>query len=295
MLLATGGRAECFVIMPFSKSSPRHTEEYWTEHFEKFLKPLIEEVGEVEVVRSQPFRADIRGEIIKELITAPIVVADLTDGNLNVYWELGVRQSFKNGTITVAEKGTDLPFHLGSKGTLFYDTEDYAQIPEFSRLLRGCVQDCLAHPETTDSMVLETITGRGSMFEIVRRDEVKRRMGALFHEIRYNRWVVKRTLEQVAKNEEELKAGRGAVTSADRPISAAAELLYSNRYLDAPQELYNAAIAYIKMVNAWEYYIDDWGHNPEAEAWFKQTKELVDNVADAFEKALSTAKENSAL
>lgn len=112
-------RKRCFVIMPFSETSEEHTEQYWTKHFKTFLKPLIEESGDLEVYRSKPLRGDILKQIIAELVVSPIVVADLTDGNPNVFWELGVRQSFKHGTITIAEEGTDIPFDLSVKGILF--------------------------------------------------------------------------------------------------------------------------------------------------------------------------------
>jgi len=38
----------------------------------------------------------------------------LTDYNPNVFWELGVRQSFKHNTITIAEEGVILPFDVSS-------------------------------------------------------------------------------------------------------------------------------------------------------------------------------------
>ena len=98
--------------MPFSKTTNEHTEDYWTNHFNKVLKPLIEEDTTVEAHRSTPMRGDILKQIINDLVVDPIVVADLTDKNENVYWELGVRQSFKHGTITIAEEKTVLPFDI---------------------------------------------------------------------------------------------------------------------------------------------------------------------------------------
>ena len=79
---------------------------------EQFLGPLIEESGELEAYRSEPIRGDVLRQIITNLVFYPVVVADLTDNNPNVYWELGVRQSFKHGTITIAEYGTKLPFDV---------------------------------------------------------------------------------------------------------------------------------------------------------------------------------------
>ena len=81
------GLKECFVIMHFSGNSKRHTKKYWTEHFEKRLKPLIESTNQFHAFRSEPLRQDILKQIINDLAFKPLVVADLTDGNPNVYWE----------------------------------------------------------------------------------------------------------------------------------------------------------------------------------------------------------------
>ncbi|NVM45355.1 MAG: hypothetical protein HWN79_10600 [Candidatus Lokiarchaeota archaeon] len=67
----------------------------------------------------EAMREDILKKIIQSLVTSPIVLADLTDHNPNVFWELGVRQSFKHNTITIAEEGTKLPFDVSPKATIF--------------------------------------------------------------------------------------------------------------------------------------------------------------------------------
>lgn len=125
----------CFVIMPFSKTTAKHTQEYWTKHFDDFLKPLIEESLQIEAFRSEALRVDIVKQIIADLITSDVVVADLTDHNPNVYWELGIRQSFKYGTITIAEESTKLASDIEKKGTLFYKNERLATV-EFSKQLK---------------------------------------------------------------------------------------------------------------------------------------------------------------
>ncbi len=48
----------CFVIMPFSQSSKKHTEEYWTNHFNSFLKPTIEDLPGIKVFRIEVLRED---------------------------------------------------------------------------------------------------------------------------------------------------------------------------------------------------------------------------------------------
>ena len=64
--------------------------------------------------RSHPLRGDMVREIITNLVMAPIVIADITDENPNVYWELGVRHSFEHGTIIIAEEGTKRRFDIGA-------------------------------------------------------------------------------------------------------------------------------------------------------------------------------------
>ncbi len=174
----------CFVIMPFSKTI-RHTRKHWTCHFEKFLKPLIEENPNVRAQCSEAKRGDILEDIIKHLVLDPIVVADLTDWNPNVFWELGVRQSFHNPTITIAEKGTKLPFDVGRKGTHFYRPFK-PKAEGFVEKFKEAIQDCLDRPGIPDSPVYEAISGRGTFFEIFRREEAKRRLDAVLSEIDKN-------------------------------------------------------------------------------------------------------------
>jgi hypothetical protein len=102
--------------------------------------------------------------------TTSIVVADLTDANPNVYWELGVRQSFKHGTITIAEDGTVLPFDLGVKGSLSYFPNNHIKMRAFEKQFDEAITDCLNNPDIPDSHVLETISGRGTLYQILARD-----------------------------------------------------------------------------------------------------------------------------
>lgn len=144
--------------MPFSKSSESHTEEYWTSHFENFLKLEIEKIPNLEVHRSAELRSDIIKEIIKDLYLSDFVVADLTDHNPNVFWELGVRQSLKYGTVTIAEDGTNLPFDLSTKSTLFYHPGDSKKNEKFLQNLREAIRDCIENPNKSDSTVIDVTT-----------------------------------------------------------------------------------------------------------------------------------------
>jgi hypothetical protein len=225
--------------MPFSKTTEEHSEDYWTKHFESFLKPLIEENSKVVARRSQPLRGDVLREIITEMVTAPVVVADITDAKPNVYWELGVRQSFKHGTVTIAEEGTPLPFDLGAKGTLFYSDERFKH-GEFTRNFKTAIQDCIEHPERPDSHVLEALSGRGSLFEVFRKDETIRRLDGLESELVWNLGLLNYVQDDAARNLTKKKATE-MVMSAARMRSSSIELLVTNRYIEESRDFYNQA------------------------------------------------------
>jgi hypothetical protein len=223
--------------MPFSKTTDQHTQEYWTGHFEHFLKSLIEEESSLEARRSRPLRGDVLRQIIVDLVTSPVVVADLTDKNPNVFWELGVRQSFRHGTVTVAEIGTTLPFDIGVKSTLFYCPSDHIKMDEFRGLFKEAIRDCVAHPDRPDSHVLETLTGRGSLFALLHRDEVIRRLNALVSELNENEESIKYAMEVAAHNQ---KNPKDRSFPAARLRCAATELLVTSRYLDEADSLYES-------------------------------------------------------
>ncbi len=191
-------KTRCFVIMPFSKTDS-HPEAYWTSHFEKFLKPLIEEVENVEASRSQAARGGITPEIIMNLIESDLVVADITDYNPNVLWELGVRHSFKPGTITIAEEGTQIPFDIKDKGVLFYDTGHLNK--EFKDSLIKAVQDCCENPDESDSPILEAISGRGTLYGLIQKKTILKKITGLIWELHTNELAMKTLLDAIKKGD----------------------------------------------------------------------------------------------
>ena len=287
-------RVKCFVIMPFSKSSNIHTKEYWDAHYKDFLKPLIESNNVFKAVRSEALRGDILRQIITDLVTAPLVVADLTDANPNVYWELGVRQSFKHSTITIAEHDTKLPFDLTTKGTLFYDTSDYIKMEEFKKQFMAAIADCHASPEFPDSHVLETIGGRGTLYQILMRDESIRRLDALIVETQSNQiawgYIVKRCKENIKRRKASMKGEFSYSTEVMGHCCI--DLLISTRYLSATPEFYETAELYL----SWVMCVNE--RLPHLltvatllDDWLQQQDQTVSEIMSKFESLLKQQKE----
>lgn len=252
-------KPSCFVIMPFSKTRGTHTQEYWTNHYEKILGPLIRNNGFLPH-RSEPLRGNIINQIINDLVTSPVVVADLTDANPNVYWELGVRQSFRHGTVTIAEIGTKLPFDIWSKGTLFYYPNSIIKNKEFEKQFSAALQHCLENPKSTDSHVLESISGRGTLYQIINKEESIRKLQALLSELERNNRLLGTIKELCKKNLaiKESKTGGVPQTPTILFIYSALDNLHVSRYLDADMPFYLRVTNLISWFSAYNLQLNSW-------------------------------------
>lgn len=276
--------------MPFSRTTNEHTDQYWKDHFESFLKPPIEECN-LEAHRSEALRGDILRQIITALAVSRVVVADLTDSNPNVYWELGVRQSFKHGTVTIAEVGTKLPFDVGGKGTLRYYPKDHLKTANFHKRFKEAIQDCLVNPDRPDSHVLETLSGRGTLYEIFHRDEALRRLDAVLSECNRNSNVLDEVAKQARANQKDPE-NRGFVTR--RLRTAAVELLTTSRYIDAEQLFYEWTEVYLDGLLGVNAQLSLWENSPDAmEKWTLRPESLKarKTIIKEFKAAVTTARE----
>jgi hypothetical protein len=122
----------CFVIGPIGKDgSPER------RHSDLLLHAVVKEVLQREEFGYLVKRADedadpgmIGDRVVSDIINADLVVADLTDLNPNVFYELGIRHSTEKPTIHVARAGTPLPFDNISHRTIFVDLTDWHSIEQ---------------------------------------------------------------------------------------------------------------------------------------------------------------------
>ena len=284
-------KPSCLVIMPFSKTTEDHSRAYWTSHYKTFLQPLIEECGLV-AYRSEPLRGSILNKIIKDLISCPVVVADITDADPNVYWELGIRQSFKHGTVTIAKEGTKIPFEISVKGILYYSPQDHIKNAEFCKQFKNAINDCVEHPEKPDSQVLETISGRGTIYQIIHHDDISRKLDAVCEEITNNLEIYQIITETITANEMRREKGDLPRYPSARFIYSAVENLIINRYVDAPQEFYNIAKQCYTSLRVYNDQLNVWGGaSPilckDLERWFLANKERFEKEAHEFEREIT--------
>ena len=99
-----------FIIMQVgAKDSPERKRA--DEIYEFIVVPSVKNAG------LEPYRADldlspgaITPKMLSELLSARLVIADLTGRNPNVFYELGITHSFARPLISIADSSSSLPF-----------------------------------------------------------------------------------------------------------------------------------------------------------------------------------------
>jgi hypothetical protein len=103
----------CFVIMPFK-------EERW-EVFKHGIEPACVQAG-FQAVRVDQLQGvfNITREIIEHIFRCDVIIAEVTDQNPNVFYEMGVAHTIGNKTIMIAQKAADLPFDIRNYRCIIY-------------------------------------------------------------------------------------------------------------------------------------------------------------------------------
>jgi Rad3-related DNA helicase len=119
----------CFVIMPYGGASEEKRKHYLGV-YQSIIIPAVTRAG-YEASRSDITRepGNITHQIIRSLLESDIVIADLTDANANVFFELGIRHAFrKSGTIHIVDESHPIPFDIGHYRAIKY-SDNFASLP----------------------------------------------------------------------------------------------------------------------------------------------------------------------
>lgn len=113
---------KCFIITPIGDDTDpirRHIEGI----IDAALRPALEDKYDLVVAHRISEPGSITKQIITEIYYAKLVVANLTNRNPNVMYELALRHSLGKPVIMIAEKGTPLPSDIVMERTIFYQND----------------------------------------------------------------------------------------------------------------------------------------------------------------------------
>lgn len=113
----------CFVICPIGVEDKDIREESELV-MELIISPATRECGYV-ARRSIDLNvpATLTNMIINHLINAPLVIADLTRGNPNVFYELAIRHAMRKPVIQIIREGSPIPSDVNDQNTIIYSTD----------------------------------------------------------------------------------------------------------------------------------------------------------------------------
>lgn len=113
----------CFVICPIGEegSKIRNRSDKIKEHI---IKPALQGLS-YSCVRADEISKSgvITKQLIDKLLTADLVIADLSGKNANVFYELAIRHMVKKPCILLLQKGEKLPFDIQGMRKIEIDTD----------------------------------------------------------------------------------------------------------------------------------------------------------------------------
>src|SRR5437016_6288391 len=134
---------KAFVIMPFTERVKDRPEGFFTEVLRSLITPAAVEAGFTVETANRQGSDVIQSTIVNELLEADLLIADLTDHNPNVLFELGLRMAEEKPVALIRAKGTAAIFDVDSLlRVLDYDPNLWkstieADVPKITSHIKG--------------------------------------------------------------------------------------------------------------------------------------------------------------
>ncbi|MBJ8418755.1 hypothetical protein [Acinetobacter courvalinii] len=164
---------KCFIVTPIGgdNSATRRSADGLIK---AVIKPIIEEMGyKVYVAHEIDDGGSITRQVIQHVLYDDLVIANLTDLNPNVMYELAVRHCTALPIIVLAEDGTKLPFDIAEQRTIFY-TNDMHGVEDLKPRLFSAIEK-IADEKTSDNPVTR-VSSTKVIVEQMQEDDKSRYM-----------------------------------------------------------------------------------------------------------------------
>lgn len=153
--LTTPLEETCFIVSPIGDEGSEHR-----KHADLVLGSLIEPA--LTELNLKAVRADkisvpgmITRQVIEHVARAKLVIADLSFGNPNVFYELALRHAVRKPLVQITRTGDKLPFDVGQFRTVVVDMTDiYTLVPQIELHRQEITRQCraaIADGEAADS------------------------------------------------------------------------------------------------------------------------------------------------
>lgn len=121
---------DCFVIAPIGEveSDTRKRSDQILKHV---ISPALKECG-YKATRADQISEPgmITSQVIQRIVDDPLVVADLTERNPNVFYELAIRHAIRKPLVQIIKKGEQIPFDVAGTRTIHVDHHDLDSVEQ---------------------------------------------------------------------------------------------------------------------------------------------------------------------
>ena len=148
----------CFIISSIGEGGTRVREQA-NEKYELIFEPILKELG-YEVTRADKIGkpGSISNEIVSNVIYSDLVIADVSDRNPNVFYELAIRNAVKKPVIVFRKLNQVMPFDI-------YDTRAIDIVRDNPRIwdnakkaLRVQIKNAEGKPDMASESILSRFT-----------------------------------------------------------------------------------------------------------------------------------------
>lgn len=146
--MSTKPKPFAFVLMPFSKS--------FEDAYEVAIRPACEGAGAyAERVDQQIFSGSIMERVYNQISKADVIVADMSERNANVFYEVGYAHALGKTTILVTKSEEDIPFDLRQYPHVIYGTSLSHLRVELERRVRWHIENPASAETVPDELEIQ--------------------------------------------------------------------------------------------------------------------------------------------
>ena len=147
----------CFIIAPIGEpgSSTRERSDLVLEHI---IQPALDPYG------YKALRADnidrpgiITTQVIQHVLDAPLVIADLTERNPNVFYELAIRHITRKPFIQIIQEGEGIPFDVAATRLITVDHNHLGRAAEARDKIKAQIKSLEADPEDLETPISTSV------------------------------------------------------------------------------------------------------------------------------------------
>ncbi|NLT96892.1 MAG: hypothetical protein GXW96_01835 [Christensenellaceae bacterium] len=136
-----------FVIMPFTEKTDEYPRGYFEEVYNSLIVPAAADAGFIARTANRSGSDVIHSTIVSDIYKSEIILADLTEHNPNVLFELGLAIAFRKKVALIRAKGTPAIFDVDNLMRVYdYDRNLWKStierdIPNLSNHIKATVQN----------------------------------------------------------------------------------------------------------------------------------------------------------